>query len=241
MGFLGSLIGFGLGWWVFGPIGALIGMYLGGRAETAAGEIGGERMIKGSARDGFVVSLLVLMAAVMKSDGKVLRSELDFVKTYLRNLLGHEKAADALLLLRDIMDKNIPLSEVCHQIRVNVNYDSRVQLLHLLFGLAKSDGYLNPVEVNTIQSIAGMLGVSTADYQSVLHMFYENPEAAYKVLEISPQASDEEVKRAYRNMAVRFHPDKVAHLGPEFQESAHDKFSKVNQAYEKIKKERGLN
>ncbi len=241
MGFLGSLIGFGLGWWVFGPIGALIGMFIGGRTGTAAGEIGGERVVKGSARDGFVVSLLVLMAAVMKSDGKVLRSELDFVKTYLRNMLGNAKAADALLLLRDIMDKNIPLSDVCHQIRVNVNYDSRVQLLHLLFGLAKSDGYLNPVEVTTIQSIAGMLGVSTADYQSVLHMFYENPEAAYKVLEVSPQATDEEVKKAYRNMAIRFHPDKVAHLGPEFQESAHAKFSKVNQAYEKIKKERGLN
>ncbi|WP_462318693.1 TerB family tellurite resistance protein [Marinilabilia sp.] len=243
MGFLGSLIGFGLGWWVFGPIGALIGMFLGGQAEAATtieGKMPGSRP-RGSARDGFVISMLVLMAAVMKSDGKVLRSELDFVKNYLRNMLGDEKARDALGVLRDLMKKDIPLSDVCHQVRVNVGYDSRVQLLHLLFGLAKADGQLNPVEVKTIEQIAGLTGVSPSDYQAVLNMFYDNTESAYKILEVSSDASDEEVKKAYRKMAVRFHPDKVSHLGPEFQKSANEKFAKVNDAYNKIKKERGLN
>jgi DnaJ like chaperone protein len=243
MGFLGSLIGFGLGWWVFGPIGALIGMFLGGQAEAATtieGKMPGSRP-RGSARDGFVISMLVLMAAVMKSDGKVLRSELDFVKNYLRNMLGDEKARDALGILRDLMNKDIPLSDVCHQVRVNVGYDSRVQLLHLLFGLAKADGQLNPVEVKTIEQIAGLTGVSPSDYQAVLNMFYDNTESAYKILEVSSDASDEEVKKAYRKMAVRFHPDKVSHLGPEFQKSANEKFAKVNDAYNKIKKERGLN
>lgn len=242
MGFLGSLIGFGLGWWVFGPVGALIGMFLGGQAEAATSE--GQRprgMGGGSARDGFVVSLLVLMAAVMKADGKVLRSELDFVKVYLRNMLGEDKTKDALNVLRDLMKKDIPLTEVCHQVRVNVGYDSRVQLLHLLFGLAKADGHLNAVEVQMIQRISGLLGVSTTDYQAVLNMFYDNVEAAYKVLEISSSATNEEVKKAYRKMAVRFHPDKVSHLGPEFQKSANEKFSRVNEAYNKIKKERGMN
>lgn len=243
MGFLGSLIGFGLGWWVFGPVGALIGMFLGGQAEAATtmeGKIKGGRA-QGSARDGFVVSLLVLMTAVMKSDGKVLRSELDYVKAYLHNMLGEEKAKDALGVLRDLIKKDIPLADVCHQVRVNVGYDSRVQLLHLLFGLAKADGHLNPVEVKTIEQIAGLIGVSPSDYQAVLNMFYDNVESAYKVLEISPQASDEEIKKAYRKMAVRFHPDKVSHLGPEFQKSANEKFAKVNDAYNKIKKERGMN
>lgn len=242
MGFIGSLLGFGLGWWVFGPVGALIGMFLGSQAEAVTAD--GQRsrgMGGGTARDGFVVSLLVLMAAVMKADGKVLRSELDYVKVYLRNMLGEEKTKDALNVLRDLMKKEIPLSDVCHQVRVNVGYDSRVQLLHLLFGLAKADGQLNSVEVQMIQRISGLLGVSPTDYQAVLNMFYDNLEAAYKVLEVSSSASDEEVKKAYRKMAVRFHPDKVSHLGPEFQKSANDKFAKVNDAYNKIKKEREMN
>jgi DnaJ like chaperone protein len=72
-------------------------------------------------------------------------------------------------------------------------------------------------------------------------MFYDNVEAAYKVLEISSSATNEEIKKAYRKMAVRFHPDKVSHLGPEFQKSANEKFARVNEAYNKIKKERGMN
>jgi len=242
MGFIGSLIGFGIGWWVLGPVGALVGMFLGGQAEEAVGTEGPVRHVPpGSARDGFLISLLVLMAAVMKSDGKVLRSELDYVKNYLNNMLGPEKAREALVVLRDLMKKDIPLTDVCHQVRVNVRYDSRVQLLHLLFGLGRADGHLRAVEVNTIERISGLLGISPADYKAVLNMFYDNVDSAYKVLEISSSATNEEVKTAYRKMAIRFHPDKVSHLGPEFQKSANEKFARVNEAYNKIKKERGLN
>lgn len=241
MGILGSLLGFGIGWWIFGPVGALIGMFLGGQAEEATTVEGKTRPVSsGSARDGFVVSLLVLMAAVMKADGKVLRSELNYVKQYLNNLLGTEKARESLKVLQDLIKKDIPLNDVCHQIRVNVQYDSRVQLLHLLFGIARADGQLSQVEINTIERISQLLGIARPDYQAVLNMFYDNLESAYKILEISPSASDEEVKKAYRKMAVRFHPDKVSHLGSEFQKSANEKFAKVNEAYEKIRKERGL-
>lgn len=241
MGFLGSLLGFGIGWWIFGPVGALIGMLLGGQAEEATTTEGKTRPVSsGSARDGFVVSLLVLMAAVMKADGKVLRSELNYVKQYLNNLLGAEKARESLKVLQDLIKKDIPLNDVCHQIRVNVQYDSRVQLLHLLFGVARADGQLSQIEINTIERISRLLGIARPDYQAVLNMFYDNLESAYKILEISPSASDEEVKKAYRKMAVRFHPDKVSHLGSEFQKSANEKFAKVNEAYEKIRKERGL-
>lgn len=241
MGILGSLLGFGIGWWIFGPVGALIGMFLGGQAEEATTVEGKTRPVSsGSARDGFVVSLLVLMAAVMKADGKVLRSELNYVKQYLNNLLGTEKARESLKVLQDLIKKDIPLNDVCHQIRVNVQYDSRVQLLHLLFGIARADGQLSQVEINTIERISQLLGIARPDYQAVLSMFYDNLESAYKILEISPSASDEEVKKAYRKMAVRFHPDKVSHLGSEFQKSANEKFAKVNEAYEKIRKERGL-
>jgi DnaJ like chaperone protein len=242
MGIVGSLIGFGIGWWVLGPVGALIGMFLGGQAEEmAVNDRKRPGMPHGSTRDGFVVSLLVLMAAIMKSDGKILRSELDYVKNYLRHYLGEEKAREALIVLRDLIKKQIALTDVCHQIRINLNYDSRIQLLHLLFGLARADGQLSSGEISTISRIAGLLGISHSDYQAVMNMFFDNLEAYYKILEISPSATDEEVKKAYRKMALRFHPDKVSHLGPEFQKAANEKFASVNNAYNKIKKERGFN
>ena len=191
-------------------------------------------------RDGFVASMLVLMAAVMKSDGRVLKSELEYVRLHLTKLLGPDQTAQALIVLRDILKKDIPLHDVCHQVRVNMDYNSRVQLIHLLFGLGKADGALTANEVQTIHTITVNLGVSESDYQSLLNMFYDNIDGAYKVLEIASSATDEEVKKAYRKMAVRFHPDKVNHLGEEFQESAKEKFQKVNEAYEKIKRERGM-
>jgi len=74
-----------------------------------------------------------------------------------------------------------------------------------------------------------------------MSMFVPSTDAAYKILEIKPEDSDEEVKKAYRRMAMKYHPDKVSYLGEEFKKTAHEKFQKVNQAYEQIKKERGLN
>ena len=72
-------------------------------------------------------------------------------------------------------------------------------------------------------------------------MFVKNTESAYKILEISPEASNEEVKKAYKRMAIKYHPDKVSHLGEDVQRQAKEKFQQLNAAYEEIKKERGMN
>jgi len=239
MKFIKFLFSVGIGWWMAGPIGGIVGGIIAHFIENS-----NENQLDAhfySQRDGFMVSLLVLMAAVMKADGKVLKSELEFVKLHLQSILGNEKSQQALIVLREVLKKEIPLSEVCHQIRVNIDYNSKTQLLHLLFELGKSDGYLVEGECGVIHNISRMLGVSEADYESVLNMFYKSAESAYKILEVDPLVSDEDLKKAYRKMAIRFHPDKVAHLGEEFQASAKVKFQKVNEAYDQIKKERGIN
>ena len=71
-------------------------------------------------------------------------------------------------------------------------------------------------------------------------MFYKSTNGAYKILEINASATDDEVKKAYRKMAVKYHPDKVQHLGDDFQKMAEDKFKTLNEAYQQINKERGL-
>lgn len=241
MGFKGSLLGATVGWWMGGPVGAIIGLVVGHVAEeSSVSKMLTQEDNTRQARGGFVASMLILMAAVMRADGKVVQAELEYVKAYLVRNLGHEKAAEALIMLRDILKQQIPLQEVCLQIRVNLDYSSRLELIHFLMGLAMADGRLDVTELNVIRQIALNLGISESDIRSLGSMYKDDLESAYQVLEVSASASDDEIKKAYRQMAVRFHPDKVEHLGEEFKKSANEKFQKVNDAYEKIKKERGF-
>lgn len=239
MGKFARWIGGGLGWVIGGPIGAIIGFGIGSLLETP--EFSKTKSYTGTTTGGFAMTLLVLIAAVMKADGRVLKSELNYVKKYFIQQFGEDSAGEALQILRDILNRDIPIQSVGMQIKQNLDYSSRLQLLHILFGVAQADGKVDVSELNTITSIAGFMGISSKDFESIKSMFVANVDSAYKILEIDRNATDEEVKKAYRKMAVKFHPDKVSHLGEDFQRQAKEKFQKVNEAYEKIKKERNLN
>jgi len=232
-------IGGGLGWAVAGPLGAVIGFFLG----TFVDQAGQMRQIESgtTTRGDFAVSLLVLIAAVMNADKKVLTSELEYVRQYFIQSFGRESAQEAMLMLRDILKQSIPLRDVTTQMKNKLDYPSRLQLIHFLYGIAYSDQKVSPEEIKVIGVISEYLGISEKDIQSIQSMFYKDIDSAYKVLEIDKSTTDEEVKKAYRRMAVKYHPDKVGYLGEDFKKTANDKFQKVNEAYEKIKKERGMN
>lgn len=121
-----------------------------------------------------------------------------------------------------------------------MDYPSRLQLIHFLFGIAGADGEFHPEELKLIRHISDNLGITTADYTSIEAMLIPKTDWAYDVLEIIPSASDEEVKKAYRRMALKYHPDKVSYLGEEIQQAANEKFKKVNEAYQLITKQRGI-
>jgi DnaJ like chaperone protein len=229
----------GLGWALFGPIGGLIGFAVGAIVDGT--EITTGRATGPTTTGDFVVSLLVLVAGVMKADGKIMRSELDYVKAYFRQVFGEEGTREAMSMLRDLLKKDIPIEEVAVQISQRVDYSSRLQLLHFLYGIANADGHLDIRELETIQKIAYNMGISAQDMESLKSMFYKDTSSAYRVLEIEAGVTDDEVKKAYRQMAVKYHPDKVAYLGEDFRKAADEKFRKVNEAYETIKKERGMN
>ena len=119
-------------------------------------------------------------------------------------------------------------------------HSERLQIIHYLFGISKADGHVHESELQTIHTIANYLGVSSADFNSLKAMYFRDTNSDYLILEITSSASDDEVKKAYRKMAVKFHPDKVAALGEEVQKAANEKFQKVQSAYENIKKQRGF-
>jgi len=240
MGFLGKWIGGGLGFVLGGPIGAVLGFLVGSMVDNTTVQQTYSTSTRRSTPGDFGMSLLVLIAALMKADGKVLKSELDYVKRFFIQQFGEASAKEALIMLRDILKQNIPVRDVCVQISRNMDYSSRLQLLHLLFNIACADGTVNAAELDAIEKMAGYLNIASSDYLSIRNMFVPETDSAYKILEIEPSATDSEVKKAYRRMAMKYHPDKVGHLGEEFRKSADEKFKKVNEAYEKIKKERNM-
>jgi DnaJ like chaperone protein len=176
----------------------------------------------------------------MKADGRVMKSELDYVKRYFVTRFGEDTASEAVIMLRDILRQEIPLRDVTLQLSQRLDYSYRLEMLHFLFGIASADGSVSDAENNVIQRIAGYMRISDSDFQSIRAMFVSQTDASYKILEIEPTTSDEEVKKAYRRMAMKYHPDKVSHLGEDFKKVAHEKFKKVQAAYEEIKKERGI-
>jgi DnaJ like chaperone protein len=240
MGMFGKWLGGGLGFVMGGPIGGLLGFLVGSVIDGTTVSTSYSTQTARTSQGDFGMSLLVLVAAVMKADGKVVKSELDYVKQFFVRQFGQESAKQALLMLKDILRQEIPVKDVCQQIRSNMDYSSRLQLLHLLFNISLADASIHASETEIIEKISGYLGVASNDFMSIKNMFIPETDSSYKILEIEPSSSNDEVKKAYRRMAMKYHPDKVSHLGEEFRKTADEKFKKVNEAYEKIKRERNI-
>lgn len=252
MGNFTKWLGAGLGFTFGGPIGAALGFALGSfvagfSEEDLTKEQRAYQQRAGNDSNGpntqsrdFEMSLLVLASIVIKSDGKVDQKELDFVRLQFTNMYGKERANIAFKLFKGVVKKEISARQVCLQIRSHMSHASRLQLLHFLFGIAKSDGFVAESEVEEIRKIAGYLYINDRDYSSIKAMFYDESENAYKILKITKSASNDEVKKAYRKMVKKYHPDKLQGLGKEHLKGANEKFQSIQSANDRIKKERGL-
>ncbi len=238
MGKYGKWIGGGLGWALLGPLGGVLGFVVGSMFDRSDGP---QRVFTGTTHGDFTMSLLTLTAAVMKADGRIMKSELEYVRQYFSQSFGPAASQEAMLYLRDLLKQEIPLRDVCYQIKNRLDHSSRLQLLHFLFAVSKADAKVHPKEVEVIEKIAGYLGISAKDLESIKAMFYEDTDAAYRILEIEASVDDDEVKKAYRKMANKYHPDKVAYLGEDIRKAAGEKFRKVKDAYDTVKKDRGMN
>ena len=223
-----------LGWAFAGPIGGILGVIFAGSSDKSY------KQVAQSQAGDFMVSLLVLFAKVMKADGKLLKSELDYVKSFLKRNLSRQQSQVFIKMFQEILKQEYSTAEVCKQIQKSMDHPSRLELLHVLFGLSASDGEIHPEEVRVIHTISGYINISNKDYESIKAIFIKDIDSAYKILEIDASASDGQVKKAYRKMAVKYHPDKVAHLGKEIQKTATEKFKAVNDAYTELKKQRNF-
>lgn len=272
MGFFTKVILAGLGWSLGGPIGALLGLLLGNVISKATGGDTSASFFNPS--DGTPhrgpyrntgtqadvnVALMVLIAAVMKVDGNVKKSELDFVKRFLLQNYGEEKGKQMLKVLQQMVQQEIPIDQVCAQIKVNTDYNTRYHMVDFLFGIGGADGDFQQSELNMLRLISQYLGISQGDYTSIheRHTGFSGTgysggsgrsggsagrsaytKDPYKVLGINSTASDDDVRKAYRKMAMKYHPDRVAGMGEEMQRNAAEQMKEINQAYDEIKRRR---
>lgn len=250
------ILGTGLGWALAGPIGAIIGYvaseFVGEITDANAAEKGPQRFSRKADHSGdFHLSLLILSAVVIKADGKTDQRELDFVRSRFAQMFGKEKANESFALFKQVLKRDIDVAQVSDQIRSHLNYGARLQILDYLFKIANADGHLDPKEINVIRTIASHLYIRTPDFNSVFAMYgrqyhkrkttrVSSMTANYAILEIASTASDDEVKKAYRKLVRKYHPDKLQGLGQDVIDAGKEKFIKVQSAYEEICKARNI-
>ena len=188
----------------------------------------------------FATALLILSAAVMKADGKILKSELDYVKQFFKQQFSSHLSSKYISDFKDILKKDFVLSDVCSTINGSMPIRQRSLLIQYLFGIAQADGLVSDSEMKVIQRISSYFRISSIEFEQIKSLFYKDVSSYYKVLGIDETASNDEVKKAYRKMAIKHHPDKFSQLGEEQQKAAKNKFQKIQEAYEHIKKERSI-
>ena len=274
-------IGGVLGFMLAPPLGAFAGYFIGslidslsesdnsGYDEGPAGTYGYSRRQSHDEgqRNSFLFSLLVLASYIIRADGKVMHSEMEYVRNFLHSNFGEAAAQQGNEIILRLLEEQKRMNasnpnayrnqirQVCAQIAANLNYSERLQLLSFLVEIAKADGHVSQEELNALYEIAQYMGMSASEVDSMLHMGRSGGsrggsssssssgvslEDAYKVLGISPNATNEEVKKAYRKLALDHHPDRVSALGEDVRKAAEKKFKEINAAKDIIYKARGM-
>nr|WP_299343497.1 TerB family tellurite resistance protein [Allomuricauda sp.] len=236
-----------LGYMVFRFPGAILGFIVGSLLDNLGGGRRDPRTIfreytqpNVSPAD-FELNLLSLCSIIIKADGQVNQKELDYVRQYFLSTYGKEKANAIFRTFNEVIKKReISAQRISTYLAQRTRYEVRLQLLHFLFGIAQSDGRVSDGEISKLREIAGYLRVGQYDFESIMAMFIKSADNAYKILEIDKSATDDEVKKAYRNMAKKYHPDRVVTENEAIKKGAEEKFKEVQKAYETIQKERGI-
>lgn len=228
----GAILGF--------VIGSVIDNMNAGKTYNRGGSIFGRTATQNIPAE-FELKLLALASVVIKADGKVDQSELDYVRRYFVQAYGKERANTTFRLFNDQIKKSgVSAVNLAQELKAYLRYEPRLQVLHFLFSVAKADGLVSESEVKQLEIIARAFGLNLNDFNSIKAMFFDQPDRAYEILEVPKTAPDAEIKKAYRTMVKKYHPDKLQDMDEAYRKGAEEKFRAVQEAYERIQKERGL-
>ena len=188
----------------------------------------------------FTELLVRTLCHVMLADGTLHKSERQAVLSFFKNRLRYSQSK--LIWVHDLIDHAakdpVPLQELCQEFSSLYAAEAKLLLLQLVYEIAYADGHFHPQEEKLIRQVVDYLAISESDHTAIRQLFglaeADNREKYAAILGVSPTASAEEIKRAYREASKRFHPDKVFHLGEEYRKVAEEKMQKINDAYQKL-------
>ena len=223
--------------------GALLGFFVGGAIERLYNPSSSWINVRTQNLNPeiFQLNLLALAATIIKADGIVKKQELQFVRNFFISNYGPQKASTIFEKFNEEIKKDKQnISDLTEIFIKQAQYETRLQILHFLFGVANADGVVSQTELTKVEQISAALGIRQSDMQSIKAMFIKDIDNAYTILEIISSATDDEVKKAYRTMAKKYHPDKLRSKDPALIKGAKEKFQNVQEAYEVIQKERNL-
>jgi len=227
--FPGAILGFIIGSFIDN-------MYFSSRRSGPTFSSGDSKVSPGD----FELNLLSLASLVIKADGNVSQSELDYVRAYFVQAYGKERANATFRTFNEVIkNREISAERIGLYLQRRTRYEVRLQIIHFLFSIAKADGHVSNAELNSLYEISGYLNIMKRDFESIKAMFFQSVDNSYTILEIEKTATDAEVKKAFRTMAKKYHPDKLQHMDEAYRRGAEEKFRKVQEAYEHIQKERG--
>jgi len=229
------ILGF-IGLYIFRLPGFFIGLFIGHQIDK-----NNFVKIRNNIKRDFELNLLALASILIKADGKVTKQELQYVRNYFISIYGPQRADTLFKQFNINIDKrNISAEKICMFFLTRTSYGTRLQLIHFLFNIAKSDGSVSKIEIEKLLEFTKYLKISKIDFESIKAMFFKSSDSDYKILEVDKSCTNDELKKAYRDLAKKHHPDKVQNLGEVYVNAAKEKFSKIQAAYENIKKQRGI-
>ena len=242
---VGGVAGFALG----GPLGAIMGAVAGHAVDKvkAQEEGQGPSTFTGYGPDAkqvaFTTAIIVLSAKMAKSDGQVTADEIATFKRIFQIPVAEQKAVSQIWA--EAKREAAGFEPYARQIANLFGNEQQVleELLGALFHIAKADGVVHSEEMRMLNAISGIFGFDAHAFERIsrIHLGYEKQNNPYEVLNIDRSASDEEVKKRYRELIREYHPDVLMSKGVphEFIEIANDKVAAINSAYDQIEKERG--
>jgi DnaJ like chaperone protein len=247
---MGKLVGGTIGFALGGPLGAIFGAAF-GHAFDAGSELdaGGQRQRLSSVEQHqltFFVAAFSMLAKLAQSDGRVTQQEIDSIDGFMQNdlHLNPESREAAVNIFRTALNAPGSFDDFASQFYSQFHNQPQMLevMIDILLRVAVADGNMTPGEEQLILSAVGIFRFSTVRYDQLKARYIQTDHKAYDVLGCSPQDTDEQVKRCYRQRVQEYHPDKIAAKGlpEEFTRFAQDKFREIQEAWEQIKSARKI-
>ena len=248
MGWIGKLMGGAIGFALGGPLGAIIGATFGHAYDSNQDKTGGRMFLTAGqeAQATFFVAAFSMLGKITKVDGHISKEEIDAIENFMINELHLDQLSRqaAIKIFHTSINSNHSFEDYANQFYAQFMNQPQILefMIDLLIRVSIADGSLTKNEEDMIRSAAGIFGFDDNRYVRIKNKYVQETDHYYAVLGCSKSDSIEDIKKSYRKLVFEYHPDKIASKGlpEEFNKLAHEKFREINEAYEAIKKERGI-